>query len=492
MPFPALQPGEVPLFLPGVGHVVGGVGLFLSDLSIINAFGTEALGDIRIFYTPAVGYPLVTSATSANAVSPGQSFALADVVKSVFDTEQVGTLQVRSSGWSKLVLNSNIFNVTSPRGTFGSSIPSFRADRAIGPGESLLINGLKKDATTRTNIFVQETGGAPAAADLVFRDAGGTIVPSPTSSSASAPAFQLVRLLDAVPEGAVSVTITSRDDSSGGLVAYATPVDQTSGDFWSLADWNRVYASLQNEVQVIPVAGKVRGANNTFFRSDVSVTATGDMPASGTVRYHYNGGTSFVTTTLALGAGETRVLEDVVGTLFPTLPDSVGYLIITPSSGGLSVTSRTYATQDGVPGTYGTAVPTLPVSRTIRLGQNKIIAGLDVASTKTISARTPGTFRTNLFLVEASGAPAKVRINVVYADRSQPAFGSRLVTKTIDLLPNQIYQTNVTQLLAETNPNVDDLRNVQLEFRVLDGNGAVFAFTSSIDNGSADQILRVE
>ncbi|MBI2214030.1 MAG: hypothetical protein HYU52_10320 [Acidobacteria bacterium] len=187
------------------------------------------------------------------------------------------------------------------------------------------------------------------------------------------------------------------------------------------------------------------------------------------------------------------MLEDVVGTLFPSLPDSVvGYLVLEPASGSVAVTSRTYATQDGVPGTYGTAVPTLPLSRTIRLGQSKTIAGLDVASAKTIGAKTPATFRTNLFLVEASGASAKVRINVVYADRSQAAFGSRLITKMLDLAPNQIYQTNLTQLIAETNPNVDDLRNVQLELRVVDGSGAVFAFTSSIDNGSADQILRTE
>jgi Leucine-rich repeat (LRR) protein len=490
--FPALQPGEVPLFLPGVGHVVGGVGLFLSDLSVINAFGTGALGDVRIYYTPAVGYPNVNSVTSASAISPGQSFALADVVKNVFGAEQVGTIQVRSLGWSNLVLNSNIFNVTSPRGTFGSSIPSFRGDRSIEAGSSLFINGLKKDATTRTNVFIQETSGIGANADLVFYDVAGAALPAP-ASSAEVPPFQLARLLDAVPAGAVSVKITNRAGSGGRITAYATPVDQTSGDFWSLADWSRVYASLQYETKVIPVAGKVRGANNTFFRSDVSVTGTADAPSSLRVTFYYAGGLSKEKTSINVNPGETRVLEDVVGTLFPSLPDSVvGYLVLEPASGSVAVTSRTYATQDGVPGTYGTAVPTLPLSRTIRLGQSKTIAGLDVSSAKTTGAKTPATFRTNMFLVEASGAPAKVRVNVVYADRSQAAFGSRLITKTIDLAPNQIYQTNVTQLIAETNPNVDDLRNVQLEFRVVDGAGAVFAFTSSIDNGSADQILRVE
>lgn len=488
--FPPLAPGEVPLFLPGVGHLQGGVGLFLSDLSIINAFGTEALGDIRIFFTPAADLPLLTSATSARAVSPGQSFALADIVKSVFGVEQVGTIQVRSAGWSNLVLASNIFNVSSPRGTYGSSIPSFRGDRAADDGESLFINGLRKSDTTRTNVFVQETSGAAATADLAFYDASGSVL---ATTAAEVPAFQMVRLLDAAPSGAVAVRITNRDGSSGRITAYATPVDQTSGDFWSLADWNRVYDSLQNEPQFIPVAGKLHGANNNFFRSDVSVTATGGAPAAADIRLVYAGGAGIANASVSLGAGETLVLEDVIGTLFPTLPEPVvGSIVLTPVTGSVSVTSRTYATQDGVPGTFGTAVPTLPLSRTIRLGQTKVIAGLDVASIETIGQRTPATFRTNLFLVEATGAPATVRVGVIYADRSQAAFGSRLVTKTIDLAPNQIFQANVTQLIAETNPGVADLRNVQLEIRVTGGDGAVFAFTSSIDNGSADQILRVE
>ncbi len=46
--------------------------------------------------------------------------------------------------------------------------------------------------------------------------------------------------------------------------------------------------------------------------------------------------------------------------------------------------------------------------------------------------------------------------------------------------------------IKETNPNVSDLRNVQLKFKVTQGDGAVIVYTSSIDNGTADQILRTE
>ena len=144
-----------------------------------------------------------------------------------------------------------------------------------------------------------------------------------------------------------------------------------------------------------------------------------------------------------------------------------------------------------MPGTYGTAVPTLPLSRTIRLGQTKTIAGLDVAVDEDDRREDAGNVPDEHVPRRGgrrAGEGARSRSST--PTRSQAAFGSRLITKTIDLAANQIYQTNVTQLIAETNPNVDDLRNVQLEFKRRRGDGAVFAFTSSIDNGTADQILQ--
>ena len=49
---------------------------------------------------------------------------------------------------------------------------------------------------------------------------------------------------------------------------------------------------------------------------------------------------------------------------------------------------------------------------------------------------------------------------------------------------------NVFQCVSQL--NVTDLRNVQLKFKVTKGEGAVIVFTSSIDNGTADQVLRTD
>lgn len=489
--FGALGAGEVPLFLPGVGHLQGSVGLFLSDLSLINAYGTGSLGDVRMYYTPAAGFNPFTSLTTIGTIQPSQSVALADVVSSVYNDQQQGTLQIRSQNWRSLSINANIFNVTNVRGTYGSSIPVFRADRAIAPGASMWLTGIRRTDQSHTNILLQETSGSDARADLSFYDAAGNLVAAPAAgTSVTVPPFQLYRDLNVVPAGAVTAKITNRSDSTGRLVAYATPIDDLSGDFWTVADWNQVYGSSQSEPVIVPVAGSLRGANNNYFRTDVAVSNRDSAPNKVTIDFYSDGATP-ATRSITLAAGETRVLEDIVGSLYPDLTGRVGSLVVRPSS-NVTVTSRTFATQDDVPGTFGTGVPVLPFSAALHAGQSRFIAGLEVASAKTIGARRPATFRTNVGLVEVGSGQATVRVTVIYGDAGGKATGTRLVSRDFKIQPHQLLLSNVTSLIADSNPNVGDLRNVQLTIKVVDGDGAIIAFTSSVDNGSADQVFRLE
>ncbi|HVT04755.1 MAG TPA: hypothetical protein VHL58_15435 [Thermoanaerobaculia bacterium] len=455
------------MFLPGVGHLVGSVGTFLSDLSLINEFGVSTLDELKLFYTPASGFSQSIGATSVNGLQPTQALSLADVVKSVYnkDAEQ-GTLQIRSLDWAKLSLNANIFNISDSRGTYGTSIPSFRGDRALNAGQSLLLSGLRSSDKAHTNILIQETSGATANFDVDFLAEDGTVVSS-QSVHDSVPGFLLYRLINKVPPSAVAARITDRADSAGRLVAYATPVDDESGDFWSILDWNLQSGTDGSAPQVIPVAGTLRGANNNFFRTDVAISNRGTGAGSGTLRFYYDGG--------------------------QTVAEQKDF-IFTPDRSNFLLTSRTFATQEGIKGTFGTGVPTIPISSSLYVGQSRLIAGLEVASPRTVGARTPATFRTNLGLLETSGKSASVRVTITYADIKglSLAAGTRLTQKTYDMKPHEFLLPNVSQIIAETNPTVGDLRNVQIEFRVVGGEGAVLVFTSSVDNGTADQILRTE
>ncbi len=81
---------------------------------------------------------------------------------------------------------------------------------------------------------------------------------------------------------------------------------------------------------------------------------------------------------------------------------------------------------------------------------------------------------------------------MIYADIKQLVAGIRLTTLKYDLTPHESRIEGLALKIKETNPNVSDLRNVQLKFKVTQGDGAVIVYTSSIDNGTADQILRTE
>src|SRR6202011_3058204 len=95
--------------------------------------------------------------------------------------------------------------------------------------------------------------------------------------------FALVQINSAAPPGAVAAILTNTSSGAGTFLAYATPVDDSSGDNWSIVDWSRYYGYSGGDPMVIPVAGVLQGANNTFFRTDLAVTNTGSTQGSGTL-----------------------------------------------------------------------------------------------------------------------------------------------------------------------------------------------------------------
>ena len=488
---PPLGNGEIALFAAGVGYVTGQKNrTFISDMSIVNAFGVESPTDIKMFYTPA-DVSQGSKVTQVQSLQPNQGVTFGNVVKSVFEqSNQQGTLQIRTRSLDQLFVNANIFNVSDTNGTFGASLPIFRSDRALRAGESVFLTGLRRDAarSTYTNLFVQETSGSTGSYEIEFFDPAGNSAGDKRSGQVAP--FHMASINDAVPVGAVAARVTNAAGSTGRIVSFATPIDNISGDFWAVADWNHELNAPLDEPVVIPVAGSIPGTG-AFFRTDVAVTNRSGSASDGILTYYDRTGPTRERD-VALAVRESLILEDIIGQSFPDLGSSLGYLEFKPHGGAFSLTSRTFATVPGLQGTYGTAVPALPRSAALRLGQSKIIAGLDVASLKTIGEAKPGTFRTNIGLVEIAGQSATVEVTVIYADIKQLVAGIRLTTLKYDLGPHQSIIDGLAAKIRQSNPNVSDLRSVQLKFKVTQGDGAVIVYTSSIDNGTADQVLRTE
>ncbi|MHB0971570.1 MAG: hypothetical protein ACYC7A_02915 [Thermoanaerobaculia bacterium] len=492
-PMPALAEGEVALFLPAVGHVRGSVGLFLSDVSILNSSSSTVIDDLTLYYLKR-GATVPLEATIPS-FAPNQPVALADAVKNMFGGEaEVGTLIVRSRNATELSVNANVFNASNPLGNFGSAIPVFRSDRALEPGEKLYITGLRRAAGSHTNLYFQELSGFTGKIVTEFLDANGLTLGSRTDDVTTG--YVLLQLLDAsmMPFGTVSAVITNDPTSSGTVVSFATPVDEAGGDTWAITDWSLQGGYDPSVPVVIPVAGSVHGANQTFFRTDAAIMNTG--PSRGTValRFITNAGATF-DKELVLEPRETRVLPDIAGSFFAVPGDSLGFIIITPESGTFAVTSRTYTTLAASSAEYGTGVPTLPLSSAMRLGETRRIAGIDDASLQTILAHRPATFRTNLGLLETGGASAKVRITLHFTYPAGTIAAVRTATREFDLAPYQYQQLNniARRIIGESrDTEYGDLRNMQMDLTLISGEGRVMFYTSSTDNGSGDALLRVE
>jgi hypothetical protein len=224
----------------------------------------------------------------------------------------------------------------------------------------------------------------------------------------------------------------------------------------------------------------------------VAVTSVGG-PATGTLRFYSRTG-EVVDQAITLGAQQSRAVNDVLVNLFGRTGDQVGYLEYTPSTGSVAITSRTYTTVQGQAATFGTGVPTLPESLAISRGELRRFGGIEDSSLDSINGQRPGTFRTNIGLIETSGQAATVRLTLRFSAGTQASAVQAVASRTFDLAPRQFLQVNGISraLLGDRDAKYGDLRNMQLDVEVVSGGGSVMVYTSSTDNGTGDSILRTE
>ncbi len=486
---PPLREGEVAIFLPGIAHVPGSVGVFKSDLTLTN-LTSRLLSRLQMYFKPAG-----TSSPRGTApfdIRSGDQISFADIAQSSFqNTSEVGSLQVRGATVGSISASATVFNSSNPAGSYGTTIPAFRSDRSAGPGERIYLAGITSSADTHTNVYLQEASGLPATATVEFFSAQGVSLGSRTEG---VEAFGLRQLNSSAPVGAVSAVVTTTPESVGRLLAYATPVDRASGDTWAVADWSKHYGYDPAGPVLIPVAAAQEGANDTYFRTDVAIMNRGTAVGSGTMRFQSRGG-STTDRTIALPSGQSMIIADVLVNLFGIAGADGGYIVFTPDTGAFAITSRTYATVAGRPGTFGTGVPTLALSSGISGDRRIRFGGLSDASGDSVQDRRPHTFRTNAILVETAGQPVTVTATLRYTAGGVNTTAQPVKSVDYTLGPRQYIQINQishTLLGAETRSALGDLSNMQLEFTVKAGNGAVVALTSSVDNGTGDSSLRVD
>jgi hypothetical protein len=492
---PALLPNEVALFVPGVGHTTTTAGtVFASDVSVLNSLGNRAVDDVKMYFTSVSGAPASSKATSLPTV-PGQTnIAVSDVVKTVFaGSSDTGTLHIRSKDADKLAVAATNLATNNAAGTLGNSIPILRSDRAVAIGSSLVFTGLQKDSKTHTDLYIQETAGLPASIQIDFLAIDGSTISSRPLEGLDA--FRLRQLKDIVPANAVAAIITNSGSGGGKIAGYAVPVDEASGDTWTVNDWSSQLGYAPTESVIIPIAGSVHGTNDTFYRSDLSITNRGTGAATMTFTFIGRDGAK-VSRSITISGHQTALLDNVIASTFGITSDTTGYIVLKPDPGNsFAVSSRTFSTVGAKTATFSSGVPVVAASSALTQGSSRPIGGLSDAGRNTVLEAKPGTFRTNFALMETAGVPATVRVTFRFTfpagDKVQ---GIGAAFRDYPLNGNGFIMLNsiASQILGAARLQYGDLQNVSADFQVIDGDGAVLLFTSTVDNASGDSILRTQ
>lgn len=221
----------------------------------------------------------------------------------------------------------------------------------------------------------------------------------------------------------------------------------------------------------LPVVGKVTGANNTNFVTDLRIVNHGSAVASITLDFF---GASTVTKSVTVAPGEQKVLDDVVGaTLTAT---GLGGLKVT-SDQNVTVTSRVINDLRSTnAGTTGFSVESSTLDDAATGGT---ISFLSQASLGDIGAGVG--FRTNLGYFNPSASP----VDVTFTAR-RTADGSVLGSNTITVPANGMAQQGAFALLT----NVPDADRVQPNFYVTWTSSApLFVYGAVVDNKTGDSVL---
>lgn len=206
---------------------------------------TDWRTDLEIFSTQTTAVDLqldllVTGEDNSSPLSittrldPGTGDRMVDVLDRLFSYEGTAALEVHSLS-GEIVVSSRTFNTTAD-GTYGQFLPGVGSAATIFQGQEARIVHLSQDSTDdtgfRTNIgFVNRTGGTTrVVTDLYTAD--GTHLDTVNTNLKPFEHRQINRIFrqatsDPIANGYAVVTTTS---ANGSFVAYASVVDNASGD----------------------------------------------------------------------------------------------------------------------------------------------------------------------------------------------------------------------------------------------------------------------
>ncbi len=202
-----------------------------TDLEVCN-LGIAA-ADLRLDLLES-GVDNSSARSQSSVVPPSSCNRLEDVLDSVFDYQGTAALEIQSASGAVLV-SSRTFNTTDV-GTFGQFLPAVGPDTAVVFGEEArivhLAQGTGDNTGFRTNIGFVNRAETPTTIKTALFDSGGSHLGDLTTTLKPFEHRQVNRIFRQVTSNPVTsgYAIVTTSSGNGSFVAYASVVDNASGD----------------------------------------------------------------------------------------------------------------------------------------------------------------------------------------------------------------------------------------------------------------------
>jgi hypothetical protein len=210
------------------------------------------------------------------------------------------------------------------------------------------------------------------------------------------------------------------------------------------------------------------GSSN--FHSDVRLFNGGSSDVVANLTYYPidNPDRAVSAAPVTIRAGEMKVFDNIVPTLF-NVNSGAGSLVVTTSSpSSLVATGRTY-TRATNSGTFGQFIPGIMPSEGLARGDRPL---------QMLQLEQSDQFRSNLGLVELTGNPAMLRVSLYVPDtKASPSI-------MVPLRGNEF--TQLGRVIERFMGAGSQTYNARIAIEVVEGSGRVSAYASVIDNKSVD------
>ncbi len=227
------------LYVPASAHVRGLAGTdWMTDLEIANPETREVVCSIDLLVT---GFANPTPRTLTVSVPGSSNVRVRDVLGVLFDHDGSAALRLRSDG-PTISATSSTFNTTSV-GTYGQFISGTVMEKAVRPAWSGRMIQLSQSAGNadgyRTNLGLLNVTDIEVEVHIELIDRDGTPVGSGDTVLLPFEHRQINRIFREVTPAAITngVALVSTTTPKGAFLAYASVVDNRSGDPVYIPAW---------------------------------------------------------------------------------------------------------------------------------------------------------------------------------------------------------------------------------------------------------------